>query len=341
MSDVIKVENINKKKHSSLFQDMCKNPSAYDLVQIIVIIRSLFNRDISELPLNFYTQPHTQNNNDVQAIDFLNNSTKTVRICSSILSFFGEGGALPLAFEDLIEDMQREGESALLEFINLFYNRFIQLWFLQRSKLNPALEYKPFEDLEFVTLPYSLSGMHGVNKTYLPKAFYIQYFSTFMQTPASLSGLQEVIKGWLNIHHASHLKFSIDPFVGNWQKLTHKDDASLLGQHYNCLGHNMVIGTRMWNQSHSVLIRFESVPNWFFSSFSIKDNLEKKIIYQQLKEILTSLIGFHYDFYIVMSLPMRSVLQTKLGSTSYLGASSIVQSNTDAQKKITKYIRLN
>lgn len=187
------------------------------------------------------------------------------------VSFFGLGGAqgvLPYRFSELILNEQKNKNSALKDFIDLFNNRATALyhraWFKYRLPVNYEQAHYTNRGTKdkFTQAVLSLSGLGTPELHYklpFPDELVAGLSGTFAQSRITASGLQGIIKSAFN------LDVSIKQFQGQWRPLDQDvacrlpDSQTGLGIN-NQLGVNTVIGSYCYHAQSKFSVVVEPLP---------------------------------------------------------------------------------
>ncbi|OUW01361.1 MAG: hypothetical protein CBD16_05700 [Betaproteobacteria bacterium TMED156] len=258
---------MNTEKNTSLIDKIIKNPQSFDLMQSI----SILERDAVENG----SSPVGAKDSRCEAIRFLGKislsfeasdltfvkrsklKSHSYDVQSPIMVLLGTGGAMPEPFTELVMYRNSQKDLATAEFLDIFHNKFLALFYLARKKRFPGLSWES-PDKSIIAKASNLLGALGREKIENKKkgeVHWIRHTGLLSGVPRSMAGLISILK--------DRFRFDVitgDQFIGCWYELNYKDICKLDGSSENCLlGKNIVLGKKIWDQTSGIKISIKNI----------------------------------------------------------------------------------
>jgi len=222
-----------------------------------------------------------------------------VRMKVNFMGLTGPQGVLPNPYTSLIIERQREGDTSLRDFLDIFNHRIISLFYRawRKYRFDVACEQGERELFSRHLLSLLGLGTDGMrDRQRVPDDSLIYYAGLLSQRPRSAQALQQILADYFEVPVA------IEQFSGGWYRLDPETQCRLSegNDESGELGFGAVVGDEMWSQQSRVRIvigpltleryadflpdghSFEPLRSWvqFFSSdewdFELKLILERE-----------------------------------------------------------------
>jgi len=258
---------------------------------------------------------------DIEKISPPENEENSFEMTVNFLSIAGMSGPLPYHYTQTILDNEKEnpGNKAFREFLDVFNNRLVQLYYNIRKKHRIGYELSLPENSAFADYMFSLIGMGTKNtreRLSVKDRIFLNYIGLFSNQRRSITGLEFILSDYFNID------VEANSFIGKWREIE-PDQLSILGEkgQNHILGESAIIGTRIWDQEAKFELRFGPLAGNHYINFLPIEGSES---FLALYELTKHYAGPEFEFDIVLIVKATEIPQTELGSTknSLLGWTS-------------------
>jgi type VI secretion system protein ImpH len=161
-------------------------------------------------------------------------------------------GSLPTRYAQELLALEREKNPAAREFLDLFDNRMISLFYLAWEKYRLDAQYEAGgRRRRFETALFSLIGMGTPalgERLCLPERALLARAGALARTPAPASALEGLLESYFEVDA------QIEQFVPGWYTLE-KDEQNRLGQASSRLGEDLVLGERVRLSEYRLAVR--------------------------------------------------------------------------------------
>jgi type VI secretion system protein ImpH len=210
-----------------------------------------------------------------------------------LVNFIGLGGAhgpLPAVYT---EQLLRQGDSALRDFLDIFNRRLILLVYRVHQMHHPELTPTSPEQGLAANHLYAFFGLgrdpdsSGRNRLALPDRALLDYSGLLAHRPHSAVGLERLLSDYFQV------EVRVDQFAGAWHQLS-EDQWTRLGARggrNQRLGDGAILGKRVWDQHAGVTIGLGPVNLDTFKTF-----LPKGAAYKPLCDLARFYLGEEFDF---------------------------------------------
>lgn len=176
-----------------------------------------------------------------------------VRLRVNFMGLTGPEGVLPNPYTSLIIERQREGDTSLRDFLDIFNHRIISLFYRAWRKYRFDVACERGERHLFSRHLLSLLGLgtHGMrDRQRVSDDSLIYYAGLLSQHPRSAQALQQILADYFDVPVA------IEQFSGGWYRLDPETQCRLseASQDSGELGFGAVVGDEIWNQQSCVRI---------------------------------------------------------------------------------------
>lgn len=246
------------------------------------------------------------------------------------LGLCGPQGALPLALTDESCRYFNGGDDALARFLDLFNNRFLQLFFRAWADARPIAQHDRPDDDRFegyVGTSIGLGGAvyHGLDK--MPDMAKVAYAGLMAPAAKSASRLRGLVSGLFGV------RVDVQEFVG-LRLILEPEEHSHLGRANSRLGVDAMMGSSIYSVQDKFRLRLYVPTLALYARFLPTGNLARP-----LADIVHFYIGMALEYEVELALPageappMRLGVSGQLGWTSWLAPnwSSLDEWRTDAR----------
>lgn len=242
-------------------------------------------------------------------------------VLSRFLGLLGPQGALPLHTTYEAVHWLNMRDPAFSRFLDIFNNRFQQLFFRAWANARPAVQADRPRDNQFVNY---IGAMIGTGTAALRQRDSLHDFSKLaiagLIAPAvkSASRIENMLT-WL-----FKAKVSVQQFVGVWLPLDRQEQVSLA--HGNCsLGVDSLIGTSAFSLQDKFRIKLEVRDLNEFETF-LPDGKH----FQPLADAIKFYLGNIFIYDVEIGMAQRKTKATQLGQFGRLGWTSWMKSPHDS-----------
>ncbi|HWG04061.1 MAG TPA: type VI secretion system baseplate subunit TssG [Beijerinckiaceae bacterium] len=232
-----------------------------------------------------------------------------LHVVSRFIGLLGAQGALPLATTEEVQGWVWRRDEAFVHFLDIFNNRFIQLYFRAWADARPVVQGDRPDFDRFGAYVKSVIGVGSAafkDLQAVPPAIAL-YAGLLAPKARSASRLRSVLRGLFGV------EVVIEQFIGSWLQFE-KSEVSLIGGQNSALGSDLLMGSASF-----------SVQDKFRIRIFVKDMAQ----YQRflppgpdshtLVDIVFFYIGDEFDWDVELALPATCVEPTSLGQSGALG----------------------
>lgn len=331
-------------KTNTLTDHINKSFSDFDFFQLVNVLDFLHRQEngfsfsnnsfltafLTKGHLNFYSQIDL--NYRSSAVTNLTETVKGHNIEINLTGLIGPAGALPANYSaDLIEN---DHNKALHDFLNIFNQRLISLYYLAWRKHRIYLQHEFDLSDDLAQLLKYITGLLPAGKKTASLNLNLQntllHFSGFnAKSVRSAEGLERMLQ------HYFFVPVSVEPFKGSWVALDSNNlsvmpsAAKPQGQ-FNRLSKDCVIGQRVWHSQNRFCVVIALATNEEF----VKLLSNQKAI-EQMKQLIKSYLGETYQFFIKILLGPEIKVRCQLSTASapILSWNSWFETNQSMQRE--------
>lgn len=158
----------------------------------------------------------------------------------NFMGLCGQSGPLPEAFTRQLLRAQKQKQTALSDFLNLFHHRLLSLYYRALEKNNPYCLYQRHCQRH----PRELEALHHPDADQQLRYFYAGIFS---QRPRNAANLKALIANYFQ------LPVHIETHIGAWYGLSGDEISHLTAKsHHNRLGKSLLLGTKIYSLQHKI-----------------------------------------------------------------------------------------
>lgn len=237
------------------------------------------------------------------------------------LGLLGPQGALPAAFTDEAIMWGLKGEDSFPRFLDVFNNRFIQLFYRAWADARPIVQHDRPDDDRFLAYIGSSIGVGSPIYCDLDriddrlKLLYAGLTSPKIKSAARLKALITGVFG---------VKVEVDQCVGTWLHLEKDDQLSLGGfgpGGAGQLGADTIVGARVYSVSDKIRIRIFTGSLEEYRKFLPPTRTKPNPWTEKLFDLIDFYLGLEIEYEIELALPKRcaSAVQMNQASSATLG----------------------
>ncbi|WP_169433102.1 type VI secretion system baseplate subunit TssG [Maridesulfovibrio zosterae] len=249
----------NRMSACTLNERLYTEPWRFDFWQAVRILRSLTEGDVcADSPEDETIRFTARVSQAFPASELSAAETETGKAALQVnfIGLAGAHGPLPAPVTDLIMERIRVGDTGLRDFLDIFNNRLISLYYNAIVKLHPGRGADPHpSESPFAKYAYAIAGMgteglctspvpEAPGGAGVPDASLLRHAGLFAMHPRSAVGLEMLV--------ADHFEIpaKVVPFRGDWLTIEPEDRTRIgpSGQNQT-LGEDAVLGNKAWDQS--------------------------------------------------------------------------------------------
>ena len=244
-----------------------------------------------------------------------------LRILTRFLGFLGPQGALPLAVTEEAYSFLRERDDAFARFLDLFGNRFQQLFFRAWAGSRPAAQHdRPKQD-RFCAYVGSVVGLGSPpyhDRDTIPDLGKLAYAGLLAPQAKSASRLRGAVMGLFRV------RASIEQFVGAWLPLD-VADRTRLGRRNSGLGQDTLLGKSVFSiqdKFRIVLLVGDMEQYAAFLPAGAHASQPAGRFCAPLVDLVFFYVGDDFDWEVELAIPAEKAPPTRLGRSGQLGWTS-------------------
>lgn len=226
------------------------------------------------------------------------------------LGLLGPQGALPLALTDEAYHYLRANDEALPRFLDIFNNRFLQLFYRAWADSRPIAQHDRPQDDRFETYVGSAVGLGSEvyrNLDTVPDIAKIGFAGLMGPAAKSASRLRDLIAGLFGV------KVEIEEFVG-MRLMLDPDQWSRVGGVNASLGRDMMLGAGVYSVQDKFRLRLYAPTLQRYEEFLPTGELARKVA-----EMVFFYAGAEIDYDVELALPAGEAQPVRLGQSGQLG----------------------
>ncbi len=243
---------------------------------------------------------------------------KPLKILVKFLGLLGPQGALPLATTEEVYHYLLAGDDAFPRFLDIFNNRFIQLFFRAWADSRPIVQHDRPDADRFVAYIGSAIGVGSKpyqNLDSMPDSVKLGFAGLLGSQIKSASRLAGAICGMFKV------RAEVDEFVGT-RLVIEAAEWTFLGKGYNTLGQDALLGRTIFSVQDKIRIRIFTRDLAQYIRF-----LPTGDLCEPLADVVFFYNGEQLDWDAELALPSGAVEPIKLGRFGQLGWTSWMSPN--------------
>jgi type VI secretion system protein ImpH len=235
-----------------------------------------------------------------------------VQIIVKFLGLLGPQGALPLATTEESLGWLTMRDDAFPRFLDLFNNRFLQLFFRAWANARPIAQHdRPSQD-RFIAYIGSFIGLGTPtfgNRDSVPDVAKLEFAGLIAPKAKSASRLKRLLSGLFDT------KVEIEEFVGVWLSFA-PEDCSTIGRKHAGLGKDLMLGRSVFSVEDKIRIRLYVKNLAHYERFL---PTERSDLARPLADAVFFYVGEELDWDVELAIPSGEVAPVKLGVSGRLG----------------------
>jgi type VI secretion system protein ImpH len=238
------------------------------------------------------------------------NESGRIRVFAKFLGMLGPQGALPLATTEEAHTWWLMRDDSFPRFLDLFNNRFLQLFFRAWADARPIAQHDRPDDDRFITY---IGAMIGVGSSpyrdldTVPDAAKLAFAGLMSPQAKSASRLRALIGGLFNV------RVEVEQFVGT-RLVIDQSERSRLGKSGSALGVDVVAGASVYSVQDKIRIRIYAKSLADYMRF-----LPTGDRCAPLADAVFFYIGDQLDWEAELALPAGEAAPIRLGTFGQIG----------------------
>ncbi|HTE82493.1 MAG TPA: type VI secretion system baseplate subunit TssG [Reyranella sp.] len=229
------------------------------------------------------------------------------------LGLCGPQGALPLALTHESYQYFRADDDALARFLDLFNNRFLQLFFRAWADARPIAQHDRPDDDRFENYVGASIGLgsavyHDLDG--LPDMAKVGYAGLMAPAAKSASRLRDLVAGLFGV------RVEVQEFVG-LRLILEPEEHSRLGRANSQLGVDAMMGSSVYSVQDKFRLRLYVPTLAQYARFLPTGNLARP-----LADIIHFYVGMALEYDVELALPAGEAAPMQLGVSGQLGWTS-------------------
>jgi type VI secretion system protein ImpH len=235
---------------------------------------------------------------------------KRARLLVHFLGMLGPMGPLPLTTTAEALAWYEHHDEAFARFLDIFNNRFLQLFYRAFADARPAEQHARARDDRFAAYVGSALGVGGElwhNLDAMPDMEKLRFAGLLGARNVSATRIERVIAGSFGV------RAEVEQFVGIALQLG-ADEVSRLGARHATLGGGALLGSRVLSVDHKFRLRIHADSLEVYERF-----LPGGRWCERLVDTLANAVGQEYDWDVELQIAEPLARPAKLGSYGQLG----------------------
>ncbi|MDR2075038.1 MAG: type VI secretion system baseplate subunit TssG [Holosporales bacterium] len=233
---------------------------------------------------------------DVYTIEGIKDGVPEITV--NINGMFGIEGHLPDPYIENYILYNKNNKQAVLDFLNIFNQKILSLRYLYDKKQITECLSVPINKSLIGNVIYKISDMQDNASPSLPDQFRISSQNLFWRHTRSAESLRVMLSSFFDSD------VEIEQFSGGFTDPISESETTKIGQNYNSLGKNTILGSKIWDSMQGIKIHVKSLNIEKYLEFlpakSKNDNEFSKL--HKMKEIIRMYIPIGIEAQIVFHL---------------------------------------
>ncbi|MET1415346.1 type VI secretion system baseplate subunit TssG [Roseibium sp. HPY-6] len=232
------------------------------------------------------------------------------------LGMLGPQGALPSAYTDEAIMRGLQGEDSFPRFLDLFNNRFVQLFFRAWADARPIVQHDRPDDDRFLAYIGSSIGIGSEvyqNLDGIDDRLKLLFAGLTSPKTKSAARLKSLITGVFGVN------VEIDQCVGTWLHLEPDDQLSIGGLGpggAGQLGMDTIVGSKVYSVSEKIRIRIFTSSLEEYRKFLPPTRAKPNPWTEKLFDLIDFYLGLEIEYEIELALPKRCASAVLMDSNS-------------------------
>jgi type VI secretion system protein ImpH len=243
---------------------------------------------------------------EIQALTWSAKGPVQMRV--NFMGLTGPQGVLPLNYTVYLAERARAGDSAAVDFFDIFNHRIISLFFQAWEKYRFWIAYEHGDRDQFSHHLLDLIGLGtpGLqDRQAVPDDSLLYYSGLLAQHPRSAVGLEQILSDYFEV------PVEVEQFAGGWYRLDTKTQCCLEGRgsYSEQLGVGAVVGDEVWDQTARVRLKIGPL-----SLAQYKEFLPTGSAFEPLRVLTHFFSNGEFDFEVQLILNRHEVPPCELGA---------------------------
>lgn len=232
------------------------------------------------------------------------------------LGMLGPHGALPAAYTDEAIMRGLRGEDSFPRFLDVFNNRFVQLFYRAWADARPIVQHdRPDDDrfLAYLGAPIGIGSPIFRDLDHIDDRLKLLYAGLTSAKTKSAARLKALITGVFGVD------VEIDQCVGTWLHLDKDDQLSLGGfgpGGAGQLGADTIVGAKVYSVSDKIRIRIFTSSLEEYRKFLPPTRTKPNLWTEKLFDLIDFYLGLEIEYEIELALPKRCASAVQMNSSS-------------------------
>ncbi|WP_298820744.1 type VI secretion system baseplate subunit TssG [uncultured Roseibium sp.] len=232
------------------------------------------------------------------------------------LGMLGPHGALPAAYTDEAIMRGLRGEDSFPRFLDVFNNRFVQLFYRAWADARPIVQHdRPDDDrfLAYLGAPIGIGSPIFRDLDHIDDRLKLLYAGLTSSKTKSAARLKALITGVFGVD------VEIDQCVGTWLHLDKDDQLSLGGfgpGGAGQLGADTIVGAKVYSVSDKIRIRIFTSSLEEYRKFLPPTRTKPNLWTEKLFDLIDFYLGLEIEYEIELALPRRCASAVQMNSSS-------------------------
>jgi type VI secretion system protein ImpH len=235
------------------------------------------------------------------------------RLRVKFLGLLGPMGPLPAATTEEALRWFARREDAFVRFLDIFNNRFLQLFFRAHSDARPASQHlRPRDDRfrDYVGTGLGIGGPSWRDLDTLPDLQKVAFAGLLGTRGPSASRIESLVTGIFGI------EAEVDQFIGSYLPLA-PDEQTRLGTAHATLGDGALVGRRVLTVDTKFCLRLFPATLEAYEKFLPIGAWSRRLV-----DTIANAVGFEYEWDVELVLPDDQPRPARLGTYGRLGWTS-------------------
>lgn len=243
------------------------------------------------------------------------------------LGFLGPQGALPIATTEEALHWFEARDDAFVSFLDIFNNRFLQLFFRAWADARPIAQHdRPEADRfrDYLGTAVGIGSAPYRDSDSIPDPLKLHYAGLLASTVKSPSRLRSAIIGVFAV------EVEIEQFVGQWLDVE-QDDQMRFGSAFMRLGRDTVLGAKIYSVQDKIRLRIKVEDLATYEKF-----LPGGDWCRPLADLVFFYLGHEVDYDVALVIPANRVPPMRIGRAGRLGWTGWMAPDTSVSDEVVR-----
>ncbi|MEO1491950.1 MAG: type VI secretion system baseplate subunit TssG [Pseudomonadota bacterium] len=250
------------------------------------------------------------------------------RLRTKFLGMLGPMGPLPSNLTEEALSWFSRRDDAFVRFLDIFNNRFLQLFYRAHSDCRPASQaLRPNQDRfrDYVGSALGIGTETWRALDSMPDGQKYAYAGILGPRTVSASRIENVLSGIFGI------ECEVDQFIGTFLPLA-QDEQTRLGAAHTRLGQEAIVGERVLTVDNKFCVRLFPGTLENYERFLPDGDANERLV-----DALSNIVGFEYEWDVELVLPHYEPRPSELGAYGQLGWTTWMRK--PSQEKTQTYVK--